>query len=95
MTKVAETYAPAEGGVPSDYVAVPFAESEVIDRGDGSFWVWADFENNHAPAELRDAGALICVVGGTVGSPEFRQHGTIARSERAGVDPYADFTQSQ
>jgi len=70
VDKEADATAEAFGGTRDQISNAPFADSWVVDRCDGSFFVWSDQENGMAPAELVSVGATTCVVGGTVGNAE-------------------------
>ena len=75
----------SQGGV---FEPVPFESAEVIDRGDGYFWVWADFTDPTLEEKYRDAGAAECILGAEGQTPPFAQGAQVLRSMRAETDPY-------
>lgn len=72
---------------PDQYVNVPFADSEVVLRTDGNYWVYSELSDYRASPELVDAGATHCVLGGTIADPFYYEVGQIVRSLRPQMDP--------
>ena len=74
------------GYYPGDFAKVhfaPFDAASVLLRDDQSWFVWIDVDDENREPELVDVGASNCVVGGTLGEPEWWTFGTVSRDASA------------
>ncbi|WP_151199517.1 hypothetical protein [Cryobacterium sp. LW097] len=76
----------------ADYENAPLADSTVIDRGDGYFFVYSDLTDHSAAADISEAGASYCLVGGTLSEPLWETYGLVERNYGETLDPYAPFS---
>ena len=60
-----------------------FDAASVLLRDDQSWFVWIDVDDENREPELVDVGASNCVVGGTLGEPEWWTFGTVSRDASA------------
>ncbi|GGI45963.1 hypothetical protein BCL57_001474 [Agromyces flavus] len=74
----AQTYA----FYPGDFALLeyaPFTDATVLQRDDGDWFVYIEVDDGNRPADLVESGGSECIVGGTVGEPEWQSFGTISR----------------
>jgi hypothetical protein len=57
----------------------PFEDATVLLRDDGDWFVYMDVEDLTREPELVDAGGSECIVGGTIGEPEWELFGSVSR----------------
>ncbi|MBM7505976.1 hypothetical protein ACFPER_02590 [Agromyces aurantiacus] len=84
----AQTYAyyPGDFGL-LEYA--PFADATVLQRDDGQWFVYIEVDDGNRPADLVDAAGSECILGGTIGEPEWQEFGTVSRD--AAEDSIANF----
>jgi len=75
-----------------DYGNASFADSKVIDREDRYFFVYSDLFDHSGSADVAEAGASYCLVGGTVSEPIWQTYGMVEREYGKTLDPYAPFS---
>ncbi|HEU4757516.1 MAG TPA: hypothetical protein VFS72_12675 [Agromyces sp.] len=74
----AQTYA----YYPGDFALLdyaPFADATVLQRDDGDWFVYIEVDDGNRTADLVESGGSECIVGGTIGEPEWQSFGTISR----------------
>ncbi|MFC9918290.1 hypothetical protein [Agromyces binzhouensis] len=82
----AQTYA----FYPGDFALLeyaPFDEASVLLRGDGLWFVYIEVDDGNRSADLVESGASNCIVGGTIGEPQWEVFGVVTRGDDA-VDDY-------
>jgi len=67
-----------------------FADSFIHHRSDGLFFVYSEVENGNVDPSLASAAAANCVVGGTLGTPQYAQFGATVRLTEAEIDAAKD-----
>ncbi|HEX4059085.1 MAG TPA: hypothetical protein VHX87_12330 [Galbitalea sp.] len=70
----------------SDPQFVDFAHAYIVKRTDGLFYVYVDYTDDNPKAAMH-LGAAQCILGGTLGSPDYGGWGSIARLPVAQRDP--------
>jgi len=67
-----------------------FADSFIHERADGLFFVYSEVENGNEPPASASLAAANCVVGGTLGNPQYAQFGSTIRLSAAELDAAKD-----
>jgi len=67
-----------------------FADSFIHERADGLFFVYSEVENGNVPPESASLAAANCVIGGTLGKPQYAQFGSTLRLSAAEIDAAKD-----
>jgi hypothetical protein len=57
----------------------PFTDATVLQRDDGDWFVYIEVDDGNRPADLVESAGSECIVGGTVGAPEWQSFGAISR----------------
>ena len=70
----------------SDPHFVDFAHAYIVKRTDGLFYVYVEYTDANPKAAVH-LGAAQCILGGTLGSPDYGGWGSIARLPVAKRDP--------
>jgi hypothetical protein len=65
-------------GDPGRLEFAPFDEATVLLRDDGDWYVYMEVDDPSA-GDLAEAGGSECIVGGTIGEPEWELFGSLAR----------------
>lgn len=74
----AQTYA----YYPGDFALLDyarFADATVLQRDDGDWFVYIEVDDGNRTADLVESAGSECIVGGTIGEPEWQSFGTISR----------------
>lgn len=82
----AQTYA----YYPGDFALLeyaPFADATVLMRDDGLWFVYIEVDDGNRPADLVDSGASNCILGGTIGEPQWELFGVVTRGQDV-IDDY-------
>ncbi|WP_430647480.1 hypothetical protein [Agromyces sp. GXS1127] len=82
----AQTYA----YYPGDFALLdyaPFTDATVLLRDDGLWFVYIEVDDGNRPADLVDSGASNCIVGGTIGEPQWELFGVVSRGQDV-IDGY-------
>ncbi|GAA1061782.1 hypothetical protein [Agromyces bracchium] len=82
----AQTYA----YYPGDFALVeyaPFADATVLLRDDGFWFVYIEVDDGNRTPDLVDSGASNCIVGGTIGEPQWELFGVVTRGQDV-IDDY-------
>jgi|GEM_PF-3179179 len=82
----AQTYA----FFPGDFALLdyaPFPDATVLLRSDGLWFVYIEVDDGNRPADLVDAAASNCIVGGTIGQPQWELFGAVTRGQDV-IDGY-------
>jgi hypothetical protein len=66
-------------GDPTLVAYAPFDEATVLLRDDGDWFVYMDVDDGNREPELVEVGGVECIVGGTIGEPDWRLFGAITR----------------
>lgn len=64
-----------------------FAEAQVVRRDDGDWFVRIDMTDQNRTDVPYDNGAVVCIVGGTIGSPSWSLFGNATRESADQMDP--------
>ena len=70
------------GYYPGDFALVefaPFVDATVLLRDDGLWFVYIEVSDGNREPALVDVGASNCIVGGSLGEPEWAQFGVVTR----------------
>lgn len=86
------------GYYPGDFALVdfaPFDEATVLQRDDGLWFAYIEVSDGNREPALVDVGASNCIVGGTIGEPEWKRFGSMTRDGAAEIiagynDPLGD-----
>lgn len=79
-------------GDPGRTVFAPFDAATVLQRDDGLWYVYMDVEDPSQEPELVDVAGSECIVGGTMGEPQWELFGSIARD--VADESIADYNRS-
>ncbi|MGR2752786.1 hypothetical protein [Agromyces arachidis] len=66
-------------GDPTRVEYAPFEEATVLLRDDGDWFVYMDVDDGNREPELVEVGGVECIVGGTIGEPDWQRFGAITR----------------
>lgn len=71
---------------PGDFALVdyaPFSDATVLQRDDGDWFVYMEVDDGNRTPDLVESAGSECIVGGTIGEPEWQSFGVISRDVAA------------